>query len=59
MSAAFDLLLSSTIVALAVTFLAQRFVRPRNKGVGVSAPDDVIVGAALQRGLDKARARHN
>ena len=53
MSASLDLLLSSTIVACAVAFLAQRFVRPQNKQV--SGPADVVVGASLQRGLDKAR----
>jgi hypothetical protein len=55
MTTALDLLLTSTIVTLAVAFLAQRFVRPGNKGV-VSA-GDVVVGASLQRGLDKARSR--
>lgn len=53
MNATLDLLLSSTIVVLAVVFLAQRFVRPQNKQV--SGPADVVVGASLQRGLDKAR----
>jgi hypothetical protein len=53
MSAALDLLLSSTIVATALAFLVLRFVRPRTKQV--SGPADVLVGASLQRGLDKAR----
>jgi hypothetical protein len=55
MSATLDLLLSSTIVALALAFLVLRFVRPRNKQV--SGPADVVVGASLQRGLEKARSR--
>lgn len=54
MSATLDLLLSLTIVAAALTFLVLRFVRPRKT---VSAPADVVVGASLQRGLNKARSR--
>jgi hypothetical protein len=56
MSATLDLLLSSTIVAAAIAFLVLRLVRPRKQ---VSAPADVLVGASLQRGLDKARSRRD
>ncbi len=57
MTATLDLLLSLTIVALAVAFLVRRFVRPQNKAV--SGPADVVVGVSLQRGLDKALSRRH
>lgn len=55
MSSTLDLVLSSTIVAVALRFLVLRFARPR--AAQASSPADVVVGASLQRGLDKARQR--
>lgn len=52
-----DIVLSLIVVLLAVAWLVSRFVRPKKKPI-VSGPNDVVVGAALARGLEKARQRH-
>jgi len=52
--ATLDAVLALLVVAVAVAWLVSRFVRPRK---GDSSSGTVVVGASLQRGLDKARQR--
>ena len=53
-----DVVLSVLIVAAAMGWLVSRFVRPRRRKQ-VSGPTDVVVGAALARGLERAKARRS
>ncbi len=53
-----DTVLSLVVVALAVTWLVSRFVRPTKRRT-VSGPTDVVLGASLARGLAKAKQRQD
>jgi hypothetical protein len=49
-----DTVLVLVVVAVAIAWLVSRFVHPKK---GDSSSGTVVVGASLQRGLDKARKR--
>jgi len=48
-----DIMSVVVVVGLAVAFLTTRFVGPKR----ASSSGTVVIGAGLQRGLDKARHR--
>jgi hypothetical protein len=52
--ATLDLVVVAAVVAAALAWLVSRFVHPKK---GDSSSGTVVVGASLQRGLDKARQR--
>jgi hypothetical protein len=52
-AAVIDVVVVVVVVGLAVTFLVSRFVGPKAS----SSSGSVVVGAGLQKGIDRARRR--